>query len=208
MKKEALIISIIVTMWIPILFSYIEPSDLLTYGTKLLYSIFFASVGTYAIYKYTKVKLTVPIPGRYWIKEGKHYADGLMWTNLRNVKFFFFKKEITFWYRLSEEAIQDDAYQKNKIFGITSVLYRKNSVREVFASRIKRKLFDAYEYSYKDGFNQQLIKEIDRKPKQWYKSTLKAHKMIWFGLYHFPYHGGKIPSKKKYSIDIRFDEPS
>jgi len=208
MKKQTLIISIIVAMWIPILISYIHPNDALTFFTQWLFVLAFVSFGTYAIFKYIESKLFIPSPGRYWIKPGNHYADGLFWTNIRNVKFLFFKKEVEFWFRIGEDAIQDDAYQKNKIFGITSVFYRRNSIRIAFANRPKIGVFDLYVYKYVNGTNFQIIDGINNKTEIWYYAKLKAPKRIWFGLYHFPYHGGKIPSKKKYSIDIRFDEPS
>lgn len=208
MKKETIIIAAILTMWIPILFSYIQPSDVLTWFTNFLFVLVFTVGGTYAIFKYFEAKLFVPITGRYWIKAGRHYADGLFWSNIRNVKMFFFKKEVEFWYRLSPEAIQDDQYQKNKIFGITSVLYRRNSIRETFANRPKFGTFDVYKYTYRGKINFQTITDLNRKPGVWYHTKLKPQKMIWFGFYHFPYHGGRIASKKNYSIDISFREPS
>jgi len=208
MKKQSLIISIIFAMWIPILISYIHPNDALTFFTQWLFVLAFVSFGTYAIFKYIESKLFVPLPGRYWIKGGNHYADGLMWTKIRNVKFFFFKKEIEFWYRLSQGAIQPDNYQKNKVFGITSVLYRRNSIRIAFASRPKLNVFDSYQYRYANKTNFQMIEDINQNTETWYHAKLKAHKTIWFGLYHFPYHGGKTPSNQTYNIDIRFDEPS
>ena len=208
MKKETLIIAVILLMWVPVLYSYVNLSDFLDFFTELLFLLVLCGSATYATFKYLESKLFSPIHGRYWIQKGAHYSDGLFWTSVRNVKFLVFKREIEFWYRLDKRAIQDDAYQKNKIFGITSIFYRHNSIRMAFASRRSLGTFDAYQYVYANKTNYQLIEEINRKPGQWYHAKLKAPKTIWFGMYHFPYHGGKKPSDKKYYIDIRFDEPS
>lgn len=208
MKKEALIITVIFGMWIPILASYIKTDETLEIFTEYLYAAILVPVVIYGFFKYLESKLFKPLPGSYWIKAGKHYSDGIFWTKIRNVRFFFFKREIEFWYKLSPGAIQDDGYQKNKIFGITSVFYRRNSIRETFAGRRSFGTFDAYKYVYADKTNYQYLEDLNRKPGVWYHSKLKAPKLIWFGLYHFPYHGGKKPSSKTYSIDIRFNEPS
>ena len=195
-------------MWVPVLFSYVKPSAELESITTFLFLAIISSFTTYATFRFIQYRLFKPLPGRYWIQKGKHYADGLFWSRVRNVKFLFFKKEIELWYRIDPRAIQDDYYQKNKIFGITSILYRRNSVRETFASRPKTKSFDVYNYRYADQMNLQTITDLNRKAGVWHHSKLKAPKTIWFGLYHFPYHGGKIESKSKYFIDISFREPS
>lgn len=205
-KLFTLLAIVIFTLWTPILWSYIHESDFITHLTYTMFGAFFFCAVTLMILLPIRSLLFNVTSGAYWIFKGEHYAGGYTRPKFRNIKMFFFKKEIEFWYKLSPNSWQSDNGQHNKIFGITSVIYRRNSIRRVFKSELKGS-YTASDY-LRDKFQDPLISnKREELHGQWYHAKLKAPRMIWFGFYHFPYHGGKIPSNQAYTIDISLEEP-
>ncbi len=195
MKKTTLIYVSIAIGWLIVLSSYFYYSGIIeSFGILYFIAFFMFAVGVLIIYPLYSLFFVVR-NGRYYIQKGKHYAKGF------NAKFFIYKKEITFEYRISGGAVQNDREQKNKIFGITSILHRKRSHRLAFYSDSDSNVF-VCEYVYING--ERII--LNRKPYkigEWQTHTIKLKEPIWFGRYHFPYHGGRIKSKYNYFIDLK-----
>lgn len=202
MKKTTFITLIIFGLFTPIIWSYIKPSNLLSNITYILFGAFFLAC-LIGVFLAIRSWLIIPSNGDYCIKEGKHYADGYNWMFMRNIKFVFFKRRVKFMYSIDPEGIQDDKGQQNKIFGITSILFRRNSVRKTFESHKHRMQFTEFNYYYDKGVRKVHLTGEHMVPDQVYYAELVAPRMIWFGFYHFPYHGGKIASQNKYSIHIK-----
>lgn len=163
------------------------------YFVGVLLYLTFGLIGVsiyYALFKFYS--------GPYYIKAGKHYSKGPFFP----YKFFFFKKKFEFEYMIEERLQQRDAGQVNKIAGITSILYRRNSVRIGYKNTNKRGLYYQYLYQYNKGERIERVQGA-RKFNKFYYAYVEAPRMIWFGVYHKPYHGGKIASSKNGRIWVK-----
>ena len=148
---------------------------------------------------------------KFWIFKGRHYSDG--WSS--KFKIFFFKKEIEFWYRLHPQALQhedtENYGQWNKIFGIQSIIWRLTSVRKCFRYYINNKSNKYAECTYtRTNFAKHAeITEFrdDVIVGTWVHAKLVAPRMIWIGVYHYPYHGGEKSSARRYSVEIAQEKP-
>lgn len=208
MKTKAFYLLIIFSLWSTILISYIGASDFLTSLTYFLFVSFLGTLFLFALFMSLKSLLFRVNEDRYYIRKGNHYADGVTRPRLRNIKFFFFKKEVEFFYKVNKKGIQNDAQQWNKIFGITSLFYRRNSARIVFRNKRPGGLiFQEGKYIYDKGGKPMIYAGRANLTDKWYKAKVMSPRLIWFGLYHFPYHGGKIESQKDYWIEISLKEP-
>jgi len=205
MKKsriELVIFAGIFICWIPIFVSWFAPGDWVDWISIFLSSLFL-TVAAYFMWLKALKNLLFKYPnGRRWIKKGNHYCDRHhpFWPN---VKFFFFKKDITIAFRIDPRAYQDEPSQWNKIFGISSIIHRKNSARAVWKCARKVNHYKMANYRYLNG--ERAIDETDYvyKMGEYHYVTIRTPRMIWFGYYHNPYHGGESATQRTYWTDIK-----
>ncbi len=180
--------------------SLMKPIDLIEYIGTIAVCSFLGLAVTFMFILPIYAAIFEISANKYWIKKGKHYSDGY------KGKIFFFKRSFEFYYKLEPEGLNekdlDNEGQWNKIFGITSMLHRRNSVRKVFQYVGSDVNYNEATYTYDKGERLSVTEVTERVSDVWYKVKVTPPRLIWFGRYHFPYHGGESPAGANYSILI------
>lgn len=188
--------------WLLIFWYWIHPVEIIDW----LSIIFFSGALSFLVVKMILLPLVFLIfkyrSGKYFIKKGKHYASRIH-PFFPNFGLFFFKREMTVLVKVDRRAWQIEPPQWNKIVGFGSIIYRFNSVRAAWKRGYKS---GTMEYSsYRRWRGEIVVDEIGGlyKMNGYQKITLRSPRLIWIGVFHYPYHGGKEATKNTYDVDVR-----
>jgi len=136
------------------------------------------------------------------VKKGNHYSGFRFRPFIR-------MKELKAWVCFTDSCryYTDDIQlteQVNKLFGYGAILHHRRSYRIGWRYNQEKDIIDLFEYFYIKG--EPHIKKFDSmKIGQTKKLKVKSKKYVWFGVYRWPYFGGKEPAPKNITIKMLFD---